>query len=234
MVRAIIFDLDDTLISERKYIESGYRHIANLLSNRYDKAATELYELLIDLFKNNPRNVFNRILDTLGVTYTKTEIIDLVEEYRNHLPSIDFFNDVLPCLDLLKQKNVKTGVITDGYANAQRNKLTAIKANNHFDEIIVTDELGREFWKPHPKAFEIMKEKLDVEFHEMIYVGDNPEKDFYISSIYPIKTIRIYRNGNCIYRDNPYLNDIKENYSIHSLSELNSIIKEKTINYIKK
>ncbi len=225
MVRAIIFDLDDTLISERNYIESGYRHIAKLLSNRYDKDATELYELLIDLFYHDPKNVFNRVLDTLGVLYTKTEIIELVEEYRDHLPSIDFFNDVLPCLDLLKQKNIKTGVITDGYANAQRNKLVAVKANNHFDEIIVTDELGREFWKPHSKAFEIMKEKLNVEFHEMIYVGDNPEKDFYISSKYPVGTVRVYRDG--IYTEKSYLKGVKEKYSIKSLNELIKIIEKK-------
>jgi putative hydrolase of the HAD superfamily len=224
MVRAIIFDLDDTLISEKKYIESGYRHIAELLSNRYDKGAIELYDMLIDLFNHNPKNVFNRILDTLGVPYTKTEIIELVEEYRNHIPIIDFFNDVLPCLDLLKNKNIKMGVITDGYANAQRNKLMTLNAHSHFDEIIVTDELGRQFWKPHPKAFEIMKEKLNVEFHEMIYVGDNPEKDFYISSVYPIRTIRVYRDG--VYTEKSYLKGIKEKHSIQSLSELIKFIQK--------
>jgi putative hydrolase of the HAD superfamily len=226
MVRAILFDLDDTLISEKKYIESGYKHIAKLLSNRYDKDATELYELLIALFNHNPKNVFNRILDTFGITYTKNEIIELVQEYRNHLPSIDFFYDVLPCLDLLKKKKLKTGIITDGYANAQRNKLMAVKANNHFDEIIVTDELGREFWKPHPKAFEIMKEKLNVEFHEMIYVGDNPEKDFYISALYPIRTIRVLRQG--VYSKSKYKDDIKEDYKVDDLLEILTILE---INY---
>lgn len=222
MVRAIIFDLDDTLISERKYIESGYRHIAKLLSNRYAKDAKELYELLNILFKNSAKNVFNRLLDDIGISYTNDIILELVREYRNHLPSIEFFDDVVPCLGLLKEKNVKTGVITDGYSNAQRNKLTVLKASNHFDEIIVTDELGREFWKPHPKPFEIMKEKLSVEFEEMVYVGDNPEKDFYISSIYPIKTIRISREG--IYKNKNYLNNIKEHHLIQSLIEIKGLI----------
>lgn len=225
MVQAIVFDLDDTLISEKKYIESGYRHIATLLSKRYDKDVTELYELLLDLFNYSPKNVFNRLLDTFGIPYTKTDIIELVEEYRNHFPSVDFFDDVLPFLDLLKKRNVKTGIITDGYANAQRNKLMAVKATTHFDEIIVTDELGRDFWKPHPKAFEIMKEKLNVEFHEMIYVGDNPEKDFYISSKYPVGTVRVYRDG--VYTEKSYLKGIREKHSIKSLKELIKIIEKK-------
>jgi putative hydrolase of the HAD superfamily len=222
MVKAIIFDLDDTLISEKQYIESGFRHIAKLLSDRYDKKEIELYKVLNKLFINSPKNVFNRLFETFEIPYTKKQIIELVEEYRNHVPNIDFYNDVLPCLDVLKNKKIKMGVITDGYTNAQRNKLMTVNANNHFDEIVVTDELGREFWKPHPKAFEIMKEKLNVEFHEMIYVGDNPEKDFYISSVYPIRTVRVYREG--VYTEKSYLKGIKEKHSIQSLSELIKLI----------
>ncbi|WP_336866200.1 HAD family hydrolase [Peribacillus frigoritolerans] len=227
MIRAVVFDLDDTLISEKKYIKSGYQYISKILSARYDKDAQELYQLLFKLFNESPHNVFNRILDKMGISYTKNDILEMVEEYRDHLPDIEFFDDVLPCLKELKKKNIKIGVITDGYATAQRQKLKVIKATNFFDEIIVTDELGREYWKPHPKAFEMMKEKLNVEFNEMIYVGDNPEKDFYISSIYPTETIRIYRDG--VYRDRKYLYNIKENHSIHCLSELKLILEQERI-----
>ncbi|MEQ2464771.1 HAD-IA family hydrolase [Niallia hominis] len=221
MIKAIIFDLDDTLTSEKKYIESGYSHIAMFLSNRYNKDATELYELLIELFRNSPRDVFNRLLDTIGIRYTQKNIIELVEEYRNHLPNIKYYSDVLPCVELLKKKKVKLGIITDGYANSQRKKLNSLNAIELFDEIIVTDELGREYWKPHPKAFEIMKEKMNVEFNEMVYIGDNPEKDFYISNIHPIKTIRINRNG--VHSNKSYLDNIQEKYSINDLNEIFNI-----------
>ncbi|WP_282140955.1 HAD-IA family hydrolase [Cytobacillus oceanisediminis] len=221
MVKAVIFDLDDTLISETKYIESGYQHIAKLLSNRYEKDAVETFELLMELFRNSSRNVFNRLLDNQGISYTNNNIIEMVNEYRNHLPNIEFYNDVLPCLEFLKKKKIKVGIITDGYANAQRQKLKSVKAVDHFDEIIVTDELGRDFWKPHPRAFEIMKHKLNVEFNEMVYIGDNPEKDFYIRSVYPIKTIRIMRNG--VHAQKIYLNGVQENHLIYLLSELESL-----------
>ncbi|MEK4099366.1 MULTISPECIES: HAD family hydrolase [Bacillus] len=224
MIKAVIFDLDDTLISERRYIESGYKHISKLLNEKLQKDEQELYQLLINLFNENTRNVFNRVFDTFGISYTQNEIMELVEEYRNHTPIIQFFEDVLPCLKNLRTKGINVGIITDGYANGQRQKLKALKAANYFDEIIVTDELGRRYWKPHSKAFEIMKEKLDVKFDEMLYVGDNPEKDFYISNIHPIQTIRIYRNG--VYENREYLSNIKENYSIYGLDELDVIVKQ--------
>lgn len=222
MVKAVIFDLDDTLISERQYMESGFRHIAKLISNKYAKNDRELYTLLIKLFSNSPKNVFNRLLNKLGISYTQEIIVWLVEEYRSHLPSISFFDDVSPCLKFLKKERLKVGIITDGYAITQRKKLDVLGAYNFCDEIIITDELGRGYWKPHPKSFEVMKEKLKINFSEMMYVGDNPEKDFYVSSLYPIKTVRIYREGT--YKDSMYLDGIKESYSINSLCEIIEII----------
>lgn len=222
MVRAVIFDLDDTLISERQYIESGYQHISKLLSKRLDKDEKELNRLLVGLFNENSKNVFNRLLDQLGVTYTKDNIIELVDEYRNHLPNIEFFDDVLPCLEFLKGKGIKIGIVTDGYSNAQRQKLKVIKADYYFDEIIVTDELGREYWKPHQRAFEMMKEKIGIEFNEMIYVGDNPAKDFYISSIHPIRTVRIIREHST-YKNTLYYKNVQETLKIISLFDLNAI-----------
>lgn len=223
MIKAVIFDLDDTLISEKIYIESGYHHISGILSDRYYEDEDKLYQLLIRLFNDSPQNVFNRVFDKLGISYKRNDIMELVEEYRNHLPNVEFFEDVLPCLLELKKNGIKIGIITDGYFNAQRQKLKAVKAIDFFDEIIVTDELGREYWKPHPMAFELMKEKLNVEFNEMIYVGDNPEKDFYINTIFPIDTVRIIRK-NSIHEHKKYFNNTKEKYSISSFNSILDII----------
>lgn len=217
MIKAVIFDLDDTLISEKKYVESGFKHISSLLEKKLNGNHRDLYILMNRLFNENPNNVFNRLFDEYGFNYSQDDIIELIEEYRNHSPKINSYHDVVPCIKKLKDNQIKLGVITDGYANAQRQKLTAIKAFELFDEIVITDELGRDFWKPHPRAFEIMKKKLDVEYNEMIYIGDNPKKDFYINKIYPITTIRIHRGG--IYQDTDYLEDIMETASFYSLDE---------------
>lgn len=218
MIKAIIFDLDDTLISEKQYIISGFLHISKLLSKKLNKSQNEIYQHLIALFNKSPKNVFNRLYEELGLSYSMNDIDYLVEEYRNHNPSISFYEDVIPCLQELKRRSIKLGIITDGNASAQRKKLEAIDANKYFDEIIVTDDLGKEYWKPNPLSFQIMKEKLNVEFDEMIYVGDNPEKDFYISKIYPIKTARIIRDG--IYKNRSYKDGVRENFLIKTLNEL--------------
>lgn len=223
MVKAVVFDLDDTLISEKEYIKSGYRHIAGIIENRFAMDKNQVFYDLMSFFKVSPFNVFNRLYDKYQIEYSKEMILDLVNEYRGHFPDIQFYDDVLPCLLELKRTGVKVGIITDGYAIAQRQKLKAIQADEYFDEIIVTDELGREYWKPHPKAFEIIKERFGVSFDEMIYVGDNPGKDFYISTIYPVKTVRIFRDG--VHKDNFYLDGIREDFIIDELTKILEIIR---------
>lgn len=222
MVKAVVFDLDDTLISEREYIESGYRHVSSIISKDTGISADCIYEELISLLNESSKNVFDRFYSNNDLEVTQNKIMSLVHEYRSHSPIISLYADVLPCLDLLKTNGVQTGIITDGYAISQKQKLKAINAYSLFDEIIITDDLGREFWKPHPMPFELMRDKLGINFDEMIYIGDNPEKDFYIQSLYPIITVRINRKG--FYSDSGYLNDISEDYSINSLYELKYIL----------
>ncbi|MBY6085954.1 HAD family hydrolase [Priestia flexa] len=215
MIKAIIFDLDDTLISEREYIDSGYKHIASLLNAQGIGERDDLYHMLSNLFEESPINVFNRLFESLNISYTTSDIRNLVNEYRNHFPTINFFDDVIPCLNELKKRAFKLGIITDGYAITQKTKLRSLAASTYFNEIVITDELGREYWKPHQKPFEIIRERLQVEYKEMIYIGDNPEKDFYISNIYPIQTIRIDRQG--VYKNRTYMNGIREHYAIKDL-----------------
>lgn len=223
MIKAIVFDLDDTLISELDYIKSGYNFLSKYLSEKLNIDQTTIYRTIFDLFDESRLNVFNRLFDKFEINYSEKDIQELVFLYRNHIPKIAFYEDVFPCVRKLSEEGIKTGIITDGYTVAQRNKLDVIKAKSYFNEIIVTDELGREYWKPHPKAFELIKEKLNVEYDEMIYVGDNPEKDFYISHLLPIRTVRLIR-PNGMYVQSNYLHNKKENVRIESLTDLVELI----------
>ena len=217
-IKAIFFDLDDTLFSEIDYIKSGFNNVSKVLATRLDLPSSAIYKQLLELFNANPGNVFNRLFDELQILYSDDDILSLVRLYRKHRPTIEFCSDVIPCLMQLRAEGIRTGIITDGYKETQNNKLKALKADRCFEHIIITDELGREYWKPHPFSFELVRDWLQVDFNEMMYVGDNPGKDFYIGTIYPIVTVRIDRNG--IYSNTPYLHGVKEKVRIKTLLEL--------------
>lgn len=225
MIKAVVFDLDDTLVPEYDFVKSGFKAVASFLFKKYNiDNKDSIYKKLMHYHYKNPKKVFDMILNDYNLL-NQIEVEQLVDIYRNHIPSLNLYEDVLTTIANLKNKNIKVGVITDGYKETQRNKIQSLKLNEIFDYIIITDDLGREYWKPNKLAYEIICKKFNVQFNEMIYVGDNPAKDFFISSIYPIKTVRIIREG--YYKNIDYLKGIKENYRIVSLHEIMDIIDNK-------
>ena len=219
--KAVIFDLDDTLISEVAYAESGYRTVASVINKKYglDKDAVQIFEELLDLFNTDHKNVFNRFLKDNGLSDDRDSVMELVEAYREHLPEIDYFDDVRPALEGLKNKKIITGILSDGYSVTQRQKVRALGAENDFDIIILTDDLGRDAWKPSPRGFQIIEDRYKLSPDEILYVGDNPKKDFYLSRSAGIKTARIKRKKG-VYNNESYFENVKEDYSIDSLLDL--------------
>ena len=47
-----------------------------------------------------------------------------------------------------------------------------------FPAVIFSDQWGREYWKPHARPYTACAEALAVEPRNLVYVGDNPAKDF--------------------------------------------------------
>ena len=193
MIKAVVFDLDDTLISEKEYIKSGFKVISQKISKEYNLDNQYVYRLLIDLFNENAKNVFNRLLDKLNIKYNDEYIKELIHEYRGHMPQISLYEDAKEILAYLYNTDLKLGIITDGYAITQRNKLKVLDIEKNFDYVVITDELGREFWKPHRKPYDIVKEQLGLEYEEMVYVGDNITKDFITANKLGMTTICIVR-----------------------------------------
>lgn len=217
MIKAVLFDLDDTLYSEKEYVYSGFYAVAKEISANRREKTEEYFSFLTQSYEQSSESVFDRFIEAtpdLNVT-----ISDLLHLYHMHLPKISLYKDVLPCLKLMKGLQLKLGLITDGRSIQQRLKIEALDLDFWFDYIIVTDELGGlEYRKPNPFAFKKMCEYFDVDLSEAVYIGDNPKKDFVIRN-YGMKTVRIVRKDN-LYQNEPYLNGITAQFTIESLAQL--------------
>ena len=69
MIKAVVFDLDDTLISEKEYIKSGFKEISKIIEEKYKLDIDNIYKELIELSSNSTKNVFNRFLDNHKIQY---------------------------------------------------------------------------------------------------------------------------------------------------------------------
>ncbi|MDE7406229.1 MAG: HAD-IA family hydrolase [Clostridiales bacterium] len=213
MIKAVVFDLDDTLYPEYDYVLSGFAAVGEYAQKQYGIA--DVKSGLIELFSQSRDKVFDRFAQNHGID--KSCVADLVEVYRTHTPDIKLTDEVKQTLSELRAGGYKLGIITDGRPNGQRAKIKALGLNELVDEIIITDELGEDCRKPNPKAFEVMADRLGVTLDQMAYVGDNPQKDFVIGK-HGVTTVKY--NGDGLYGDCGYLDGIKEHKSINTMSEL--------------
>lgn len=216
MIKAVVFDLDDTIAPEKSFVKSGYRAVAEFFGTEFDNAEEELWQL----FCESPQNVFNRFYELHGRDYTKEDILTLIKLYREHEIYTSIYKpypDVLPLLTELRGQGIKLGVLSDGFLISQQHKVTALKLHKYFDEIILTDELGREYWKPNALGFLKLCDSFNIAPEEMLYIGDNPKKDFYVKTELPIKTARILRTDS-VYEKAEYMEGVREDYTLTSLS----------------
>lgn len=168
-IKGVIFDLDDTLYSEKQYVRSGYKKVGEFLKR--DDAAEKLWKY----FKEE-KMAIDAYLAEIGEEWKKFECLKI---YREQMPEISLYDDVKEIIETLKYNDIKVGIITDGRPEGQRNKIKALGLEELVDDIIITDELGGiQFRKPNDISFRIMQNRWKIPFEQIIYVGDNPNKDF--------------------------------------------------------
>ena len=168
-IRGVIFDLDDTLYSEKEYARSGFQTVAEYLGS-------EVYAEKLWQYFEQGIPAIDRLLEELG---KETEKDNCLNVYRLHEPRITLYDGVAEQIRELKAKGVKVGIITDGRPEGQRKKIKALGLDKLIDDIIITDELGGvQFRKPNDISFRIMQNRWRLPFEQMMYIGDNPAKDF--------------------------------------------------------
>ncbi len=188
----VIFDLDDTLYSEKDYVRSGFAEVA-----RHFKEIHNMENKLWDAFVSG-KQAINYVLAQEGMFSDET--IDLcLNIYRNHQPKISLYSDANKLLRSLINHGIHLGMITDGRPEGQRAKIDALKIGHCFEKIIITDELGGEsFRKPNTAAFEKMQVYFNVPYESMVYVGDNLKKDFIAPNLLGMDSI-YFKNPEGLY-----------------------------------
>ncbi|MFQ5462743.1 MAG: HAD family hydrolase [Phycisphaerae bacterium] len=221
-IKAVVFDLDDTLYPERAYAFSGFAAVAESLADLLGDPSAVAGELeaLFDT-PHRPR-VFNALLEQHGLPDDPQRIQELVTIYRRHIPTLSLFADADRALDRVRLK-FKLGIITDGLMITQSLKIKALQLADRVDKIIITSELGPQYGKPHPKAFEWMASALGMAPEQCVYVGDNLTKDFLAPNRLGWRTIRIIREHG-IYADARATEGGTPHHTIHSLDDLDPLL----------
>lgn len=163
----VVFDLDDTLYQEIDFLKSGYFHISSIIQ---PLTVHNVYQEMMCWYAQK-QNVFQLLIEKYRLPY---QIGELVQFYRQHHPNISLNTDAKTFLDLLFQKNVPIGLLTDGYSITQRHKIQALSIEPYLTDIIISEEFGTS--KPSLANYLYFQDKFPN--HTLIYIADNFSKDF--------------------------------------------------------
>jgi len=184
--------MDDTLYSETDYVRSGYAEIAKHFPE-IDNMASKLWHAF-----ESGKQAINYVLEQEGL-FSDEAVKQALSIYRNQQPRIFLYPEAKDLLETLKSRGIRLGMITDGRPEGQRAKIAALGIEKYFEKIIITDELGGvDFRKPNPAAFEMMQAYFNVPYSEMVYIGDNPKKDFIAPNALGMDSI-YFRNSAGLY-----------------------------------
>jgi putative hydrolase of the HAD superfamily len=218
----LIFDLDDTLYDEKKFVYSGFKEVANWISMMSNISSIEIYNYMVEYLSIHGRGVvFDNVLEKY-FNKTVKNINKCVSIYRTHIPTISLDTDIVNLL-LELRKSFNLYIVTDGNKIVQNNKLKSLNLENYINKAFITHRYGLSASKPSLKCFEIIKNKEKVSWQDIIYVGDNPKKDFINLNKVNANTIRILQ-GDFADIEVPVQYDAK--FKIKNLIDLRLILKE--------
>lgn len=188
-VRAVVFDLDDTLFDHTASATTAVRDwVTELGSTATDELLAQWFALERRHFdtwlageithQEQRRRRLQDFLPLLDrpVPPTADEqdaaIEVYLERYRSNWVA---FDDARPALDVARSNGWRIGVLTNGKTVQQNAKLAKIGLAGLIDVVATSESLGA--GKPAPSAYHYICKALGVEPAEALMIGDNLELD---------------------------------------------------------
>jgi putative hydrolase of the HAD superfamily len=179
-----IFDLDDTLYDELSYVRSGFRAVAAWGETRLGWPAEASFQRLCTLLAAQGRGrVFNDWLTG------HASVQEALRVYRQHRPDITLWPSAVRALDALQDRPLY--LVTDGHKGVQARKIEALGITPRFRHAYITHRYGVAHAKPSAHCFALIRRREACAWQDMVYVGDNPAKDFVTLNTLGVHTVRV-------------------------------------------
>lgn len=222
---AVIFDLDDTLYLEQQYVASGFLSVARLISGATGLSSEAIYTYLMKLIRAGIRGrSFDMLIGEFSGIRDVLTVQDLVAAYREHQPDIKLLPGISELLRSLRQAGLRVGLLSDGALVSQRRKIDALGLGSLLDPVVLTDAWGREYWKPHIRGFEHIENACGLPASALVYVGDNPLKDFVTPNKMGWHTVRLRVPGQLHFDEEPRDSLYAPQMEARSVRELTEVL----------
>lgn len=220
-IKVIVFDLDDTLYDEIEYVKSCFKEVSNYFSYKFKIDKSLIYNYMIqDLETNGRGKIFDNMLENFKI-YSKENIKKAILVYRTHKPNIVLPQESIEVLRYYNSLKIPIYIVTDGNKIVQNRKIEALGVRKYIKKDFITHRYGIKNSKPSTYCFEKIAKLEKVEYKDIVYIGDNPNKDFVNIKKLGFRTIRVLKG---MFSNSNKETEFEAELNILSLVELKSII----------
>lgn len=228
-IKAIIFDLDDTLYDcSGTLVARGRRQVAKKIAELINSSEEEAYLLQLDTEEKYgvKADIYEKIvtLYNLPVSYAR----ELLNEFIYvDISNITLFSDVLDTLIQLKTQDYKLILVTSGDKQIQKKKIDVLGLNdNYFDDILI---VNRDNNQAKRDCFKEIMQRFKLKPEEIICVGDKADDELTAGKSLGITTV-LFEHGR------HYKAYLKEQYKCikpdYFIKRIKDILKLKILNYL--
>ncbi len=192
MIKAVIFDLDNTLLDfmamKKEAIMSA---ISSMKEAGLDIDVDTSYKEIMDIYEVDGwenQLVFDKFLkNKLGYIDNKYLAAGIVAYRRAKEANLKAYPNVKRTLNHLLDNNIKLAIVSDAPSREAWMRIYYLGLHHFFETVITFDDSGER--KPSPAPFKLALERLNLSKDEVLMVGDWPERDMVGASRVGIKTI---------------------------------------------
>lgn len=180
MIKAIIFDLDNTLVDFMKMKSRAIEEAVNAMIDAGLPLTKDQTILEINLIYKEQgieyQNVFDLLLTrTFGNINHKILASGIIAYRKAREAELTPYPRVYPTLIELLKLGLKLGVLSDAPSKEAWLRLAQLNFQYIFDSIVTFDDTGVR--KPNPEPFNEILKRLNVNPSESLMVGDWAERD---------------------------------------------------------